>query len=107
MQPSRERPPHLLPLSRPLLRPSLLLGNQARLVALTQKQSFAIVESTQGNGIEAWMLLFQRFGAMADVRFAVLVSQIVGHKIANNSDVHSAIAAWEALVLSLDRISRV
>ena len=47
---------------------------QSRLIALTTKQAFQIVESTNGNGIEPWRLMFQHYDPQTDHRFAVLLT---------------------------------
>ena len=47
---------------------------QSRLSNLTTKSALGVVESTQGNGCEAWRLLSQTFDPMTDA------ARIVGHQ---------------------------
>ena len=79
---------------------------QGRLISLTTKQAFAIVEPTQGNPCEAWRLLSQRYDPMTDARFASLAINIVGHKMAKNTDIQAALLQWEALLLMLEQDHR-
>ena len=64
----------------------------ARLVGLTAKQSFKKVESTQGNGLEAWRLLSQRYNPSSYARLVSLILQVVvTWKIANNGDFQTGV----------------
>ncbi len=60
------------------------------------------MESTQGNGCDAWRLLSQTFDPMTDARFASLVISVVGYKVAKNADVQASIVTWEGAVLRLE-----
>ena len=76
---------------------------QARLVSLTQRQAVAMVESTQGNGREAWRLLSQNYDPMTDARFVQLFMQVVGCHFAKNADVLTGLVQWVAMMLALQK----
>ena len=76
---------------------------QARLLSPTTRSALGIVESTQGNGCEAWCLLSQTYDPMTDARFASLVISVVGFKVAKNVDIQAALVQWEGQVLRLEK----
>ena len=47
---------------------------QARLISLTFKEAFSIVNACEGQGVEAWRQLVKRYDPRTDVRFANLVN---------------------------------
>ena len=75
----------------------------SRLVGLTTKEAFAIVDSTQGKGIEAWRQLSRRFDLQIDARLASLIMNIIGYKIGKTQDIQASLVSWEAALLSLHR----
>ena len=75
---------------------------QSRLMSLTTKHVFAFVESSLGNGVEAWRLLTLRSDPATDANCMTHVRKIVNYKIANNNDVLSGIMTWKSLVLILE-----
>ena len=76
---------------------------QSRVINLMAKSALGVVESTQGNGSEAWRLLLQTFGPVTDARFASLVISAVGYKVAKNADVQASLVTWEGAVLRLEK----
>ena len=80
---------------------SATLGS--RLIGLTGKEAFAIVRSTEGQGVEAWRQLGMRFDPQTDARFALLIIALVTYKIGAKQDVQSGLIKWEAMLLSLER----
>ena len=79
----------------------------ARLIGITSKQSFTMVESTQGNGLEAWRLMAHRFNPTTYARFVSLILQLVKWKVTRNGDVQSGILQWESLLSSIERDHKV
>ena len=61
----------------------------ARLVSMTTNVSFALVESVEGNGIEAWRLLSQKYKPRAHSRCVQLVRKIGNFSISRMADVLS------------------
>ena len=62
---------------------------QARLISVTAKEASAIVNATEGQGIEAWRQLGKRFDPQTDARFALLLISLVSFKIVKGQDVQS------------------
>ena len=75
----------------------------ARLVGHTMKEAFSIVNTTEGQGIEAWRQLVKRFDPQTDARFALLLIALVSFKIGAKQDVQSELVRWETMLLSLER----
>ena len=65
-------------------------------IAMTSKQGYAIVEATQGNGLDAWRQLAQMYDPQTDARLAHLFIELVGYKIGKGQDVQSGLVLWEA-----------
>ena len=70
----------------------------SRLAAITQTQSFAMVESASGSGLEAWSLLSQRYNSTMHVKCVGLMT--LGHKQFHDEDVFNGLD-WESLVATL------
>ena len=62
-----------------------------------------IVESSQGNGVEAWRQLSQTYDPMTDARFAHLVISVVGSRLAKNADVQFSLVSWERQMLRIEK----
>ena len=65
----------------------------SRLITVTTKEAFRIVEMTGGNGCEAWRLLNKRYDPQADARLLSLILAIVGFKI-KGKDVEAGLVQW-------------
>lgn len=76
---------------------------QSRLINLTTKSVLRVVESTQGNGCEAWRVLPQTFDPMIDARFASLLISTVGYEVAKNADAQASLVTWEGAALRLEK----
>ena len=74
-----------------------------RLLSLVSSTSFQIVQSCDGNGLEAWRLLSRRFNPTTPASCVSLMTQIINFKVARTEEVLSAIVRWDALVMSLER----
>ena len=66
----------------------------SRLIAVTTKEAFRIVEMTGGSGCEAWRLLSRRYDPQTDARLTSLILSIVGHKI-KGKDVQAGLVQWD------------
>ena len=75
----------------------------ARLVSLMPGVSFTIVESSGGEGIEAWRLFSEKYNPRTHSRCVQLVLGITDHKIARLEDVLASVVRWEAQVAFLAR----
>ena len=76
---------------------------QARLISLTAKEAFSIVNATEGQGVEALRLLGKRFDPQTDARFALLLISVVSFKIGKGQDVQSELIRGKTTFLSLER----
>ena len=76
---------------------------QSRLITVTGKEAFAIVSAAEGQGVEAWRQLSQRFDPQTDARFALLLIALVSFKIGKTQDVQSGLVRWETMLLALER----
>ena len=85
----------------PLWELSPLLAS--RLTGLTRGVSFSMVESTEGNGIEAWRLLSKKYNPTTHARCAQLVFDIMSFRISKSGDVLASLVKWEAEIASLQR----
>ena len=75
----------------------------ARLIGLTTKEAFRIVDLTEGNGCEAWRLLSRRYGSQTDARLTSLILALVGFKITKGQGVQAGLVQWESQLLALER----
>ena len=76
---------------------------QARLISLTVKEAFSLVNATEGQGIEAWRQLGKRVDPQTDAGFALLLISLVDFTIGKGQDVQSELVRWETMLLSLER----
>ena len=75
----------------------------SRLMTLMRDMSFSIVETTDGNGVEAWRLLSRKFNPTTHARCVQMVTEIISHKIHKNEEVLTSLVKWEAKVVALAR----
>ena len=73
----------------------------SRLIGVTTKEAFRIVEMIAGSVCEAWRLLSRRYDPQTDARLTSLIQAIVGHKI-KGKDVQAGLVQWESQVLALE-----
>ena len=74
-----------------------------RLMTMVKDISFNIVDSTEGNGIEAWRLLSRKWNPTTHARCAQLVAEIISFRISRNEEVLSSLVKWEAKISTLQR----
>ena len=75
-----------------------------RLISVTQKEAWTIATSCNGEGIEAWRQLAQRFDPQTDAIFANLVRGLIGFRIADKGqDVQTEMVKWEAMLSAMER----
>ena len=70
---------------------------QSRLITVTGKDAFAIATAAEGQGVEVWRQLSQRFDPQTDARFALLLISLVSYKIGKTQDVQSGLVRWETM----------
>ena len=78
---------------------------QARLITLTSKEAFSIVNACEGQGIGAWTQLVKRYDPQTDARFANLVYGLISFRVSKGQDVQTEMVKWEAMLPALGRVT--